>query len=203
MAMFAIDFALLLGIIFIPPRQSNRAQNHRGRSLILVLSFTALTTFYTFTTVMGNKPNGTASNDNKTSPTLPASWYPQNISSWIDKPVDEIALFDWVKEWPSDIHEGKQYVIFYSLTCDHCEALLWEYFEFPAFQTTLVAIPESTDGFNYDGAFENPCPDCLKTELLVGTDWIIGAPLLVALDNGIVKCAIENEEYEAPACLIH
>ena len=39
MAMFAIDFALLLGIIFIPPRQSNRAQNHRGRSLILVFSF--------------------------------------------------------------------------------------------------------------------------------------------------------------------
>jgi hypothetical protein len=94
-------------------------------------------------------------------------------------------------------------VIFYSLTCDHCEALLWEYFEFLTVPTTLVAIPQSTDGFNYDGAFENPCMDCDTTELLIGTDWIIGTPLLVAIDNGIVKCATENENYEAPACLVH
>jgi len=203
MAMFAIDFALFLGIIFIPTRQGKRPLAHENRSLILVFTFTILATFFTFTTVMGQKPSETTFTDNPTLPPLPASWYPQNIGSWIDKPVDEIPLFGWVKEWPIDIQEGKQYVIFYSLTCDHCEALLWEHFEFPAFSTTLVAIPQSTDGFNYDGAFENPCQDCQLAELRVGADWISGAPLVVALENGIVKCAAENEEYEAPACLIH
>jgi hypothetical protein len=112
-------------------------------------------------------------------------------------------LFGWVKEWPIDIRDGKQYIIFYSLTCDHCETLLWSHFEFPEFPTTLVAIPQSTDGFNYDGAFDNPCYDCKTTELRIGADWIIGTPLVVALENGIVLCATENEDYEAPACLIH
>ncbi|MBC8201231.1 MAG: hypothetical protein H8E86_04220 [Planctomycetes bacterium] len=203
MAMFAIDFALLLGIIFVPKKRSNREQNHGVLRLILVLAFTAVTSYVTFTTVMGHKPSESTNIGDKTSTPLPASWYPQNIGDWIDKPVDDIALFGWVKEWPIAIDEGKQYVIFYSLTCDHCEALLWEHFEFPTIPTTLVAIPQSTDGFNYDGAFDNPCLDCQKTELRIGTDWIIGSPLVVALENGIVKCATENEEYEAPACLIH
>ena len=203
MAMFAIDFTLLLGIIFIPQRKSTCSRNCWNWRLVLVPTFALLATLFTFTTVMGNKPSDSTSTENPSLPPLPASWYPQNISNWLDKPVDEIPLFDWVKEWPTDIRQGKQYIIFYSLTCDHCEALLWEYFEFPAFPTTLVAIPQSTDGFNYDGAFDNPCQDCQKTELRIGVDWIIGAPLVVALENGIVKCATENEEYEAPACLIH
>ena len=101
-----------------------------------------------------------------------------------------------------DLHVGKQYVVFYSLTCDHCEALMYAYFEFPTIPTTLVAIPQSTAGFNYDGAFENPCFDCNKTELKVGPDWIIGSPLVVALENGVIRCVTENEDYEAPACLI-
>ena len=202
MAMFAIDFTLLLGIIFIPQRTSKCALNRGNRGLILVPTFTLIASIFTFSTVMEHKPSDTKGTDNPTLPPLPPSWYPQNISSWIGKPIDEVPLFGWVKELPSDIKEGKQYVIFYSLTCDHCEALLWEYFEFPLFPTTLVAIPQSTDGFNYDGAFENPCNNCDKTELRIGSDWIIGSPLVIALDNGIVKCAIENEDYEAPACLI-
>ena len=68
------------------------------------------------------------------------------------------------------------------------------------FQNTV--IPQSVDGFNFDGAFDNPCHDCDTTELQVGTDWIIGSPLVIAIEQGIVKCATENEDYEAPACLI-
>ncbi len=199
--MFAIDFGLLLGIVIFKPRKSKCALNRDKWSAILITIFILVTWTYTFKSIMSKKP-ATNNDGNHGHLALPSSWYPKNIGSWIGKSVDDINLFDWVKEWPHDIHDGKQYVIFYSLTCDHCEALFYAHFEFPTLPTTLVAIPESTEGFNYDGAFENPCHDCFETELTIGPDWIIGTPLVVAIENGIVKCATENEEYEAPTCLM-
>jgi hypothetical protein len=199
--MFAIDFALLLGIVVCKPRISKCHMNKGNRGPIAATLFIVLACLFTFNSIMYAKNND--STVDPTLPTLPSSWYPTNTADWIGKPVDDVELFGWVKDWPKDIHVGKQYIIFYSLTCDHCEALLWEYFEFPSVPTTLVAIPQSTEGFDYDSSFENPCYDCEKTELRIGTDWIIGTPLVVALDNGIIECATENEDYEAPACLIH
>jgi hypothetical protein len=133
---------------------------------------------------------------------LPKSWFPTDIVNWNGKSIDDIQLFSWVNEWPSDIRVGKQYVIFYSTTCDHCEALLYAFFEFPKFPTTIVAIPQSIEPVNYENSFENPCFDCAKTELSNGPDWIIGTPLVIAIENGIVQCATENEDYEVPTCLI-
>ena len=192
--MFAIDFALLLGIFIFKPRKNKYALNKGKRSAILITIFILATWTYTFSSIMSKKPMISAS--------LPSSWYPKNIGGWVGKSVEEIDLFSWVNEWPHDIKDGKQYVIFYSLTCDHCEALFYNHFEFQTTPTTLVAVPESTEGFNYDGAFENPCFDCAKTELSIGPDWNIGTPLVVAIENSIVKCATENEEHEAPVCLI-
>jgi hypothetical protein len=209
--MFAIDFALLLGIVICKPRKSKCALNKGNRSAILISIFVIATWSYTFSRVMAKKQSIETITDSSDSDikngdsqtvALPSSWVPKNIGDWIGKSVDDINLFLWVREWPNDIHKGKQYVIFYSLTCDHCEALFYAHFEFPTTPTTLVAIPESSEGFNYEGAFENPCYDCAKTELPVGPVWIIGAPLVVAIENGIVKCAIEKEDYEAPTCLM-
>lgn len=197
--MFAIDFGLLLGIVIFKPRKTKCGLNKGNRAVIGASIFIILAWLYTFNGIMYKSAT---LNPNSNGTTLPKSWYPEDIHSWIGTSVDDIDLFSWVNEWPNNIHTGKQYVIFYSLTCDHCEALFYAHFEFPKYPTTLVAIPESTEGFNYDGSFENPCFDCAKTELPIGPDWIIGTPLVVAIENGIVKCATENEEYEAPACLI-
>ena len=139
----------------------------------------------------------------KNNSNLPASWYPKDVSQWVGQSIDEIDLFSWVSSWPYDIHEGKQYVIFYARTCDHCQSLLYEHFSFDVrIPTTLVAIPEAKDGFFTEGVLENPCFDCKETELPIGVDWIIGTPLVVAIENGIIKCAVENEEAEIPICLI-
>ncbi len=197
--MFAIDLSLLLGIIICKPRISKCHMNKGKRAIITAGIFIIIAWIFTFSSVMYAKERGNSTIED---PTLPSSWYPEDMSSWMGKSVDDIDFFSWVKEWPHDINEGKQYVIFYSLSCDHCEALLYAHFEFPTIPTTLVAIPQSTEGFNYDGAFENPCHKCSKTELFVGTDWIVGTPLLVAIENGIIKCATENEDFEAPVCLI-
>ena len=200
--MFAIDFALLFGIAFLRPRIGTLHTNKGTLAPIAAALFILLAWMFTVNSILFSEKNDNGNNADPQLPALPSSWYPRHLSDWIGKSVDDIDLFTWVKEWPREIHSGKQYVIFYSLTCDHCEALFYAYFEFPTIPTTLVAVPESTDGFNYDGAFENPCDDCDKAELRIGTDWIIGTPLLVAIENGIVKCAVENEDYEVPVCLI-
>ena len=192
--MFFIDAGLLLAIIVFKPRKSICHMNAGKRALITAGIFILFAWAFTFNSIFSALEN------NKSN--LPASWYPQDVSKWVDQSIDDIDLFGWVTTWPHDIHEGKQYVIFYAKTCDHCQDLLYEHFSFDVrVPTTLVAIPESKDGFFTDGLLENPCFECKETELPINVDWIIGTPLVVAIENGVVKCANENEDYESPQCL--
>ena len=199
MMMFAIDFLLLIGIIIFKPKLITCTFTQCKNGYVSFIIFIAITTWYSTDRVLSERNSTSGENINLK---LPNSWYPQDLGSWEGKSVDDIILFSWV-EWPENIRVGKQYVIFYGMACDHCEELLYMHFEFDVqFPTTLVAIPESKDDFNEDGAFENPCFECIKTRLPLGVDWIIGTPMVIALEDGIVQCAIESEESEYPACLI-
>ncbi len=199
MMMFAIDFILLIGVIIFKPKPITCAMTQCKMSLVSFAVFLLITCWYASDRILTERNSSSGAG---TSLNLPNSWYPEDLSSWEGKSVDDIELFSWV-EWPEDIRTGKQYVIFYGMACDHCEELLYMHFEFDVqFPTTLVAIPEAKDSFNEEGAFENPCFDCKKTRLPLGVDWIIGTPMVIALEDGIVRCAIESEESEYPACLI-
>ncbi|MDP7008545.1 MAG: hypothetical protein QGI78_03135 [Phycisphaerales bacterium] len=200
LVMFIIDACLLLCVIFCKPKVSKCRMNRGKNGKIAATLFTLFAWIFTFSSIF--YANEKQHND-LNHVHLPASWYPQDVSTWVGQSVDAIDLFTWVQDWPNDIHEGKQYIIFYARTCDHCQHLLYEYFSFDVqIPTTLVAIPEASDGFFTEGVLENPCFECKETELPIGVDWIIGTPLVVAIENGIVKCANENEEYENPQCLI-
>ena len=195
--MFAIDFFLLLGIITCKPTLKTHLLNKGNRGFIGIALFCIGLWGYSINNVMSIK-GFSADSTLK----LPDSWYPSNLSDWAGKSIDEIELFSWIT-WPQDIHIGQQYIIFYGKTCDHCEALLYMHFEFDlSVPTTLVAIPESKKGFLENDGFENPCFDCIETELPIGVDWIIGTPMVVAIQDGVVHCVIEGEESENPACLI-
>ena len=197
--MFLIDFSMLLGIVLCTPRSSICASNRKSCGPILFFFFVISTWSYTFASIHNARNSSTSITEGN----LPASWYPRDLSSWSGKSINDIDVFSFVESWPHDLSEGKQYVIFYGRNCDHCEALLYMHFEFDLrAPTTIVAIPESIEGFIGEGAFENPCFDCDETELPIGVDWIIGTPLVVAIENGIIKCAVENEEAETPICLI-
>jgi len=192
--MFIIDASLLLAIIVFKPRMSRCNKSKTKRGLVGSSVFILVAWIFTFSSIFYSVEK----NDNN----LPDSWYPQDVSAWVGQSIDTIDLFGWVANWPQDIHNGKQYVIFYAKTCDHCESLLYldTFFDLRV-PTTLVAIPEAKEGFFTEGLFDNPCFNCKETELPIGVDWIIGTPLVVAIENGIVQCANENEEYESPQCL--
>ncbi len=189
-AMLALDLALLVGVVCcVAPVATGSAV--KGTAIAVVLATVA--TVGTFVIVGQSRP---------TQRDLPASWYPRDVSAWIGQSFASIDLHGWVASWPADITTGQQYVIFYGRACEHCEALLYSHFGMGArVPTTLVAVPETANGFLEDGQLDHPCFDCAETRLVFGVDWIITTPLVIALEDGIVRCAVEGEDPESPACL--
>ncbi|MFM7052843.1 MAG: MauE/DoxX family redox-associated membrane protein [Planctomycetota bacterium] len=90
---------------------------------------------------------------------------------------------------PADLLSGRWIVIYYREDCDHCHDLLSAYFtgKLPV-RTLLVAIPD-TDPAN---ALDNPCDDCVKATLIKGPNYVIGTPVVVAINDGAIECVIEN-----------
>lgn len=133
----------------------------------------------------------------------PPDYYVPSLDEWVGKHWNELEIAAWVNRHPADINKGRRYVIFYNPTCDHCHDLLTDYFtgDLPV-PTTVVAIPETKRGFERSGRYPMPCDQCEKLQLRFGCDWIIGPPLVVALEDGVVVCATEAEDVYEPQCLI-
>ena len=133
----------------------------------------------------------------------PRDWYELDMSDWVGKNVRDIDLVQYTRGLPDNLEEGEQYLIFYSRTCDHCHMLLDFEFGFGVpVPTTLVAVPESAEGFAADGVMDNPCLDCQEAELPTGVNWIMTPPVVLAIRDGEVICVKETEDAEAPECLV-
>ncbi len=132
----------------------------------------------------------------------PRDWYELDPSDWVGKNVNDIDLVQYTRGLPPDLDQGEQYLIYYSRTCDHCQMLLEFQFGFGSpVPTTLVAVPETADGFTADGLLDNPCLDCRLAELPTGINWIMTPPLVMAVRDGEVICVKEAEESDMPECL--
>jgi len=133
----------------------------------------------------------------------PPDYYVFEPDSWIGQRWEDLEIARYINGSVTDYCKGRRYVIFYNPTCDHCFDVLEAYFseDLPV-PTTIVAIPEYKRKFETEGVYEMPCVDCEKLTLKFGCDWIISPPTVVALEDGVIKCAIEGEEVEEPHCLI-
>ncbi|MCH2139905.1 MAG: hypothetical protein MK100_02590 [Phycisphaerales bacterium] len=209
--MLSIDLAMLIAVIALPVRHLSYMPD---RLAAMLTSFAAIFFFIlayihvvgsakdiqvVVPQIDGSQPS--TSVDSTTTITLPP-YYTLDVSDWSGKPIREIELISWIPDLPPSIEEGQQYLIMYSRTCEHCHELLLEHFSYdPPAPTTLVAIPESTDGFAEGGGLDNPCLDCLEVELPVGTDWLMTPPIVISIEDGVVQCAQESEETYDPQCL--
>jgi len=213
--MLSIDALLLLLVVALPVRPLKLAGDRAAWAIASVVAL-ALGVF-TLTRVLGGatgvtvivKPAEGTSQETDGSPSEPAiselklpAYYSLDVSSWPGQRIRDIELAQWVNDLPESIDQGQQYLIFYSRTCEHCFELLMEHFSFdPPAPTTLVAVPESVDGFQVEGTLENPCLDCLERELPVGVDWLLTPPVVIAIEDGVVTCAQEAEDAVMPQCL--
>ena len=63
-------------------------------------------------------------------------------------------------------------------------------------------IREVARALETEGLLDQPCLDCAELELPVGTDWLMTPPVVIAIEDGVVKCAKEADDSEAPECLL-
>ncbi len=130
---------------------------------------------------------------------VPNSWYIKTTpgDEWKGKSWREIDLFQFMPRWPKDLDHGKHYVVFYSRTCEHCEAMFRDYLVKPMDgPVTAVEIPSSKTVLTGVGAWEMPPSSVELLALPLGCNWIITPPLMAVFVDGKVTCAIEGEGYE-------
>ncbi|MCA9291672.1 MAG: hypothetical protein KDA25_11135 [Phycisphaerales bacterium] len=130
-------------------------------------------------------------------------FYFAETDTWIGTRWDDLTLARLLNEWPADINTGRYYVIFFSHTCDHCHEYLEYWFLDNPTPTLLVAIPENKTGFAPRNQWLTmPCRTCPIVDLPVGCDYIVTTPIVLALEDGVITCAKEGDDPEAPECLI-
>ncbi len=132
-------------------------------------------------------------------PALPSYYLPE-YATWIGKPWRDLEIAGWVRGAPADLDQGMHFLVFYRKDCPHCHDLLELHFQGALpYPTTVVAVPDR-GGFPASNVFPMPCTECGQAELPAGVDWFMQTPVVVRLEDGVVKCAAEVDP-SAPECL--
>lgn len=139
-------------------------------------------------------PNDPNQNPNP-SPVPPFFSTPADVQVWVGKKWRELSIFKLMPKWPADLDKGKHYVVFYSRTCEHCEAMFNEDLIIPQSAPVIaVEIPASREMLTDSAAWpmpQNVCQELLSLPL--GCQWSITAPLTLTIEDGIVTCATEGD----------
>ena len=175
--------------------------------------------------VLGDKPAGAASTGTTASPApvapdpavstpaaapakswpgLPAKLEPFYIAEFagaVGKPIAENPFARLITgAIPQDFLKGRWIMLFYREDCEHCHELLGTYFtgKLPV-RTVAVAIPDADP----NNILDNPCDECVKLSMAKGPNYVIGTPVIVAINDGVIECVVENAEDIAAveACL--
>ncbi len=117
-------------------------------------------------------------------------FYVAEFGDAVGKPLADIEFARLVENrLPKDFLEGRWIVVFFREDCDHCFDLLASHFtgRLPV-RTLTIAIPDADP----DSILGNPCDECAKISLLQGPNYVIGTPVVLAIQDGVVECVVEN-----------
>ena len=123
-------------------------------------------------------------------------YYMPQVEQWVGKPFRSQPLAALIQQpLPANLEQGRWIVMFYRKDCDHCHEVLEKYFmvKLPA-PTLLISIPDT----NPAAELPNPCADCIDTSFIKGPEYVVGTPILLSIENGIVKrVCIDSENRES------
>lgn len=208
--MFLIDGILLLGVIFIRPIHEPGVPLRAG----MVLAACAIGAGVGFgrpTPVIKLIPAPIpAAAQPATSTSEVAGASAPLITGWGDAPTDlEPFYFTEFSEWvglplssqplarlisrplPDWIDQSRFHLVFHRADCEHCHALLEDFFSGPL-ETPVIAveIPDSDPGT----ALPMPCEACLLHELPSGPQYVLTTPVLLTVEAGVVLAVCEDPE---------
>jgi hypothetical protein len=198
-----MDLAFLLGLVLLGRRAPSLAATPTLPTLQVVAAglWTVASFGIAFALTANAASAPTAATATAPGAAAPAEgYYLPRYADWIGKPWSELPISGWIQGAPSGLDVGPRFVLFYRKDCEHCHALMEAYFVGPlAVPTTAVAVPER-GGYPTANVQPFPCDQCSKAELPAGVDWFLQTPVLVRLEDGVVRCAAEVSP-EAPDCL--
>ena len=133
-------------------------------------------------------------------PQAPATlqpYYLPQFEQWVGKRLrDQPVAALITRPIPADLEQGRWIVMFFREDCEHCHAVLDRHFSPKVpIRTLLVAVPDADPA----AALPNPCGECTIRTLPKGPDWVIGTPVLLSLENGVVKGLVGGTDAEDPA----
>jgi hypothetical protein len=219
--MLIADGALLAGVLLLKPASDQwLASARRGPVLASVIVAAVAGFGFSF----GTPPRDIGGGDGVTPPTnnppvtptasgcppLPTRGTPQplyfpNYDTWVGLCWTQVPLAQFAGPLPPDFNEGTWYVIFYRKNCDHCHELLERFFTGPLkIRTLAIATPERSGFPALIDQLPMPCTECVLRELPIGPDYAMQSPVLVRVKDGVVECAAEGVDAEAPLpeCLL-
>jgi hypothetical protein len=128
--------------------------------------------------------------------TLQPYYLPQ-FEQWVGKRLRDQQLAALISApIPPELEKGRWIVMFFREDCEHCHAVLDRHFSPKVpLPTLLVSVPDADPA----ASLPNPCSECEVRTLPKGPDWVIGTPVLLSLQDGVVKGMLSGTEAEDPA----
>lgn len=132
-------------------------------------------------------------------PSAPATlqpYYLPQFEQWVGKRLRAQPIAALItRPIPADLEMGRWVVMFFREDCEHCHAVLDRHFSPKVpLRTLLVAVPDADPA----AALPNPCGECQVRTLPKGPDWVIGTPVLLSVEDGVVKAFVGGTDAEDP-----
>jgi len=126
-------------------------------------------------------------------PSRPATaqpYYIPDFATWKGTRLDsqELALLTSPPP-PDSINTGSWIVMLYREDCDHCHEILLNHFSGNlAIPVLAIAIPDTDPA----AALEMPCSNCQLRKLVKGPDYVLTTPVLLRLQDGVIKDVVTD-----------
>ena len=207
--MFAIDLALLLGVVFLRPRRSGFEGWRPGVVAIAVIAGIGIAfgrpqpvitievedTEPTPTTDAVVELEASPSPGWGDIPTEVEAFYAPEFGNWVGRKLSEDPLARLIsRPLPTWIDTARFHVVLYRADCDHCHQLLEDHFSGPLDTPVLAVQVPDTDP---DSALPMPCEECLLHTLPEGPTYVFATPVLLTVEDGVVRAVCENADDEA------
>ncbi len=206
--MFAIDLALLLGVVFLRPRRTSADSWRPLMVLIAVVTgigvaFGRPQPVITIQVDDADLADTEAEISLEPSPTpgwgdIPTEvepFYAPDFGSWVGRRFSSDPLARLIsRPLPDWIDTARFHVVLYRADCEHCHRLLEDHFSGPLDTPVIVVEVADTDPEN---ALPMPCDDCRMHALPEGPTYVFATPVLLTIENGVVVGVCENADDEA------
>ncbi len=204
--MFAMDLALLLGVVFLRPRRTGTEGWRLGVVALAVVAGVGIAFGRPQPVITIDvddadlEPGSGEVVDLEITPipgwgdipTAVEPFYAPEFGNWVGRRLSADPLARLIsRPLPTWIDTDRFHVVLYRADCEHCHTLLEDHFSGPLETPVLAVEVPDTDP---EGALPMPCEECLLHAFPKGPTYVFATPVLLTVENGVVVAVCENAD---------